>query len=327
MTSLNVDSKIMKFFLARRVCGLIVMMMVTGFMLISTHTLKAAEITSTLILSSTSSLSQTEIVYTYSLSRTIAAADRAINIRSGPSENYERKSGLWQKQPVTVVGTNSLDCEWVYVTVLPTNTFGGWVFSAYLRDGQGKLISEVCLPTIKPEMTPTSTATTNQNRRSDGQNDSFLQRYNMLVAGILALFLIAILYWIAYTKGLFSRSRQTESSAEPSANSKTPKAGVPYLESMLISTQPIYFSLKGKNISIGRNKENTLVIDSRFAQWDTVSSHHARIEQDGDSFIITDLDSKNGVFVDGRRTQENILYDGMRLSLGKVAFVFRVNEK
>ncbi|OUO88893.1 hypothetical protein B5F40_11820, partial [Gordonibacter sp. An230] len=51
-------------------------------------------------------------------------------------------------------------------------------------------------------------------------------------------------------------------------------------------------------LTVGSAADNTLAHSSRF-----VSSHHARIDYERDEFSVTDLDSANGTFVNGRRIQ------------------------
>ena len=48
--------------------------------------------------------------------------------------------------------------------------------------------------------------------------------------------------------------------------------------------------------SIGRWEDNDIVIDDRW-----VSRHHAQVRREGESYVIQDLDSKNGTLVNGRR--------------------------
>lgn len=58
--------------------------------------------------------------------------------------------------------------------------------------------------------------------------------------------------------------------------------------------------------TIGRWEDNDIVVDDRW-----VSRYHARIRRDGDTYLVEDLDSKNGTFVNGRRiTQPVTLSDG-----------------
>lgn len=48
--------------------------------------------------------------------------------------------------------------------------------------------------------------------------------------------------------------------------------------------------------SIGRWEDNDVVIDDRW-----VSRHHAQVRREEETYVIQDLDSKNGTFVNGRR--------------------------
>ena len=48
--------------------------------------------------------------------------------------------------------------------------------------------------------------------------------------------------------------------------------------------------------SIGRWEDNDVVIDDRW-----VSRHHAQVRREEENYVIVDLDSKNGTFVNGRR--------------------------
>ena len=53
---------------------------------------------------------------------------------------------------------------------------------------------------------------------------------------------------------------------------------------------------------IGRAPDNDVVLNGH-----GVSKHHASIEHSGDSFVLVDSGSANGVFVDGRRVQRHTL--------------------
>jgi pSer/pThr/pTyr-binding forkhead associated (FHA) protein len=72
--------------------------------------------------------------------------------------------------------------------------------------------------------------------------------------------------------------------------------------------------------TIGRSEENHIVIED-----ESVSAHHARIYYDErlGAVCIEDLDSLNGVFIDGRPTVKNILNDGDQLTFGSFSLTFR----
>lgn len=80
---------------------------------------------------------------------------------------------------------------------------------------------------------------------------------------------------------------------------------------------------------IGRADDgsNDLVIDEYFVGWPTVSRNHALIEYDGEHFAVADLDSENGVYINGQRTGESILHDGCTLTFGQLHFVFQMNQE
>lgn len=69
---------------------------------------------------------------------------------------------------------------------------------------------------------------------------------------------------------------------------------------------------------IGRTVDNQIPIDSP-----DVSRRHARIAVTDGVFTLTDLNSGNGTFVNGKRVSECALSDGDQLQFGKSTFVFR----
>ncbi|XXF74934.1 adenylate/guanylate cyclase domain-containing protein [Myxococcaceae bacterium GXIMD 01537] len=72
---------------------------------------------------------------------------------------------------------------------------------------------------------------------------------------------------------------------------------------------------------MGRHPSNTLRLVDR-----EVSKEHAVIEQVGPDFVLRDLQSSNGTFVNGRRVQELKLRDGDTLTLGASKLVFHAGE-
>jgi pSer/pThr/pTyr-binding forkhead associated (FHA) protein len=73
-------------------------------------------------------------------------------------------------------------------------------------------------------------------------------------------------------------------------------------------------------ISLGRAEQNDIVLSD-----DSISAMHAKVyyDQQIKDICIVDLDSLNGLYVDGQPTRKNILYDGVQIGLGKVVFTFR----
>jgi pSer/pThr/pTyr-binding forkhead associated (FHA) protein len=70
-------------------------------------------------------------------------------------------------------------------------------------------------------------------------------------------------------------------------------------------------------VTIGRKPDNDLRIDNL-----AVSGHHARVLRDAERFVIEDLGSTNGTFIDGKRIKEHPLADGMEIMIGKYSLRF-----
>jgi pSer/pThr/pTyr-binding forkhead associated (FHA) protein len=74
-------------------------------------------------------------------------------------------------------------------------------------------------------------------------------------------------------------------------------------------------------LTIGRKEENDLVIDNQ-----AISGSHARIIKEDDNFIIEDLNSLNGTFVDGKKVSKYILNNGDVILIGNHTLEF-ISEK
>jgi len=70
-------------------------------------------------------------------------------------------------------------------------------------------------------------------------------------------------------------------------------------------------------ISIGRSHDNTLVLDDP-----RVSRHHVEIRLIRDHFVLFDLNSSGGTYVNGQRVSQGLLYPGDLISLAGVNLVF-----
>jgi hypothetical protein len=70
-------------------------------------------------------------------------------------------------------------------------------------------------------------------------------------------------------------------------------------------------------VNIGRRLENHLVIDDP-----RVSRNHAQLRSIKGRFVLFDLNSTGGTFVNGQRTSQTVLYPGDVISLAGVALIF-----
>jgi pSer/pThr/pTyr-binding forkhead associated (FHA) protein len=77
------------------------------------------------------------------------------------------------------------------------------------------------------------------------------------------------------------------------------------------------FDLKG-TMNIGRAKDNQVVLDDP-----TVSRHHAWIKAEGENFLVFDVGSGNGTFVNDEQIQEpRLLQSGDTIRFGDASFIF-----
>jgi len=78
---------------------------------------------------------------------------------------------------------------------------------------------------------------------------------------------------------------------------------------------------KGEALTIGRRENNDVVIENL-----AVSGHHAKIDSVDDGFLLTDLKSKNGSFVNKQPVSSHWLKDGDVIDIGKHTLVFAYEE-
>ena len=77
------------------------------------------------------------------------------------------------------------------------------------------------------------------------------------------------------------------------------------------------FKIKKELITIGRSPFNDIILRS-----DSVSSRHAEIERDGDVWMVRDLGSSNGTFVNDLAIEECDIYHNDSIIFGEVELIF-----
>jgi pSer/pThr/pTyr-binding forkhead associated (FHA) protein len=75
-------------------------------------------------------------------------------------------------------------------------------------------------------------------------------------------------------------------------------------------------------VTIGREEGNTLRLND-----ERVSRFHAKVQIDGDDYILTDLESTNGTRVNGTAVQIRRLRIGDRVGVGRSLLLFGSNEE
>ena len=78
------------------------------------------------------------------------------------------------------------------------------------------------------------------------------------------------------------------------------------------------FEIIDNEVHMGRELDNTLRLPDP-----SISRHHCVIRKVGGGFEIQDLQSSNGVLVNGNRVQSSPLRDGDRITLGQVQLTFQ----
>jgi len=78
---------------------------------------------------------------------------------------------------------------------------------------------------------------------------------------------------------------------------------------------------EGQSMTIGRKASNNVPIENL-----AVSGHHAKIDSVGEGFLLTDLQSKNGSFVNKELVSSHWLKDGDNILIGKHTLIFTYDE-
>ncbi|MBW2027743.1 MAG: FHA domain-containing protein [Deltaproteobacteria bacterium] len=77
------------------------------------------------------------------------------------------------------------------------------------------------------------------------------------------------------------------------------------------------FPFREDSMTIGRHRDNDIVIDNL-----AVSSYHAKIDKVGPEYILTDLQSTNGTFVNEEKISVRKLSHGDNILIGKHSIIF-----
>jgi len=80
------------------------------------------------------------------------------------------------------------------------------------------------------------------------------------------------------------------------------------------------FPIDGAHVTIGREDDNEIQLPH-----EKVSKHHAALLPTESGWRIEDLESANGVFVNGKQVRRAVLKQGDRVSIGPYELVFETN--
>lgn len=148
-----------------------------------------------------------------------------------------------------------------------------------------------------------------------------------LLLSILRIgFLVALWWFVLTVVSVLRRDLQAPRDAKPLTPARTPRRPNPRptLRSQKTSTSIVIVEgaltgttvpLGSSPIVIGRAPDATIVLDDDF-----VSTHHARLTPNGKHWMVEDLGSTNGTWIDRTRvTSPTIFRPGTQLRIGKTS--------
>lgn len=112
------------------------------------------------------------------------------------------------------------------------------------------------------------------------------------------------------------RRRRENGNDNGNGSNEGPPASIPASVFLVIDGRKA-IPLDQPVISIGRSHENTVVLDDP-----RISRKHIEIRVIRDHFVIFDLNSTGGTYVNGQRVSQGMLYPGDLISLAGVNMVF-----
>jgi pSer/pThr/pTyr-binding forkhead associated (FHA) protein len=126
----------------------------------------------------------------------------------------------------------------------------------------------------------------------------------------------------AFPAGPATASAAPAPAAAPTAHRSPPLPGDATAKRLVITSGPregVEIDLPAEQLTIGRSSESGLVIRD-----DYTSTHHARLMLWNDQWVIQDLDSTNGTFLDGSRvTLPTPVPLGTPVTIGTTSFELR----
>jgi hypothetical protein len=151
---------------------------------------------------------------------------------------------------------------------------------------------------------------------------------NVIIGGGLLGIIVLLIVWIwlrrsrrgAAERATAERAAQPTEPVIPIAPPPPPMVTLEFADT---AGGVVRFTLDTPSLTLGRSADNNLIVPDTVPAADTVSQHHAQFRRDQDDYIVRDLNSQNGLTVNGRHTNHNILHDGDRIAFGAAEAVFR----
>lgn len=111
------------------------------------------------------------------------------------------------------------------------------------------------------------------------------------------------------------------SRAEPGGEGADHVSDTPALVGVTAPFMDVRFRLQPERTRIGRDPQNDVVLNAP-----DVSLEHARIVRSSGEWRVVDLNSTNGIFINGTRVQQGALQYGDLIAFGPDAFLFAAGD-
>lgn len=98
----------------------------------------------------------------------------------------------------------------------------------------------------------------------------------------------------------------------------SPQMYMPPPPPSLIRSDGAELMLEGDMLTLGRAPDNHIIVDDK-----QVSRRHAVIKREAGGYILEDVGTANGTFVNGQRIQRHLLTEGDTITLGRFSYTYR----
>lgn len=145
----------------------------------------------------------------------------------------------------------------------------------------------------------------------------------LIIGGGLIALAVLSLFWLRQRRSrraVADRAAQPTEPVKPIAPPPPPTAALEFKDT---TGSVVRFALLTPSLTLGRSGDNDLIVPDSVPEADTVSQHHAQFRRDQDDYVVRDLNSQNGLTVNGRHTNHNVLQDGDRIAFGAAEAIFR----
>jgi len=201
-----------------------------------------------------------------------------------------QKLALILKQSAAGQKENGSIAPSIFTLVVSTNSAPKWKHPQVMNALKGVIIAAVREVGLKLEAQPTITITV---------DDSYSDKEVNVIASHK-------LEPVEDTKGMV---------IDAGKDDKNPET-IPESAFLIVEGVRVY-PLKDAVVNVGRRLENHLVIDDP-----RISRNHAQLRAINGRYVLFDLNSTGGTFVNGQRTSQTVLYPGDVISLAGVALIF-----